>query len=207
MKTNIILASASPRRKELLEQIGISSFKILAADIDETPLNTEQPSKYVSRMASSKAYEVWKKIAASSASLAGTRTLVLASDTSVVLNDEIFGKPETKLDFLSMMARLSSQTHEVITSVHVLELIGSGIKSEKAISVVTKVSFKSITMQEMECYWRTGEPADKAGGYGIQGRGALFVQSIEGSYSSVVGLPLKETAELLVGYKIDVWSL
>ena len=203
MKTNIILASASPRRKELLEQIGIS-FKIHAADIDESPLNTEQPSKYVSRMASSKAYEVWKKIAAS---LAGTRTLVLASDTSVVLNDEIFGKPETKLDFLRMMARLSGQTHEVITSVHVLELVGSGIKSEKEISVVTKVSFKSITMQEMECYWRTGEPADKAGGYGIQGRGALFVQSIEGSYSSVVGLPLKETAELLVGYKVDVWSL
>jgi len=206
MKTNIILASASPRRKELLEQIGIS-FKIHAADIDESPLNAEQPSKYVSRMASSKAYEVWKDITASSASLTAARTLVLASDTCVVLNDEIFGKPETKLDFLRMMACLSGETHEVITSVHILELIASGIMSEKAISVVTKVSFKSITLQEMERYWRTGEPADKAGGYGIQGRGALFVQGIEGSYSSVVGLPLKETAELLVSYKVDVWSL
>lgn len=206
MKTNIILASASPRRKELLEQIGVS-FKIHAADIDETPLNTEPPSKYVSRMASSKAYEVWKKITASSVSLAGARTLVLASDTSVVLNEEIFGKPETKLDFLRMMTRLSGQTHEVITSVHVLELIASDIKSEKEISVVTKVSFKAITLQEMECYWRTGEPRDKAGGYGIQGRGALFVQRIDGSYSSVVGLPLKETAEILLSYKVDVWSL
>jgi septum formation protein len=200
------LASASPRRKELLEQIGVS-FKIHAADIDEAPLITEQPSKYVPRMASSKAYEVWRKITASSAFLLEERTLILASDTSVVLNEEIFGKPENKHDFFRMMARLSGQTHEVITSVHILELVASSIKSEKAISVVTKVSFKSITSQEMECYWHTGEPADKAGGYGIQGRGALLVQGIEGSYSAVVGLPLKETAELLVGYNVDVWSL
>jgi len=205
MKTNIVLASASPRRKELLEQIGIS-FSVHSADIDETPLNSEQPSKYVPRMARSKAYEVWKQIAASSASLFEDRALVLASDTSVVFDDEIFGKPQTKSEFTRMMECLSGQKHEVITSVHALEIAASGIRSEKAFSVRTKVSFKALSLEEIEWYWRTGEPADKAGGYGIQGRGALFVEAIEGSYSSVVGLPLKETAEMLASYHVDIWT-
>jgi len=205
MKTNIVLASASPRRKELLEQIGLS-FNVYSADIDETPLKSEQPFKYVSRIARSKAHEVWKKMAASSAFLVEERTLVLASDTSVVLDNEIFGKPQTKLEYFRMMACLSGRKHEVITSVHALEVVASDIKSEKAFSVCTKVSFKLLTPQEIEWYWHTGEPADKAGGYGIQGRGALFVEGIEGSYSSVVGLPLKETAELLAGYQVDIWS-
>jgi septum formation protein len=205
MQTHIVLASASPRRKELLAQIGLS-FTIHAAEIDETPFNSEHPPKYVARMAKSKAYEVWKQMTVSSAVLVERRTLVLASDTSVVLGDEIFGKPQSKSDFLRMMTCLSGQTHEVITSVHVLELVESEIKSEKALSVVTKVRFKSISLADMANYWRTGEPVDKAGGYGIQGRGAIFVEAIEGSYSSVVGLPLKETAELLVGYRVDIWS-
>jgi len=205
MKTNIVLASASPRRKELLEQIGVS-FNVHSADIDETPLNFEQPSNYVSRMAKSKAYEVWKQMVASTASLVEGRALVLASDTSVVHEGKIFGKPQTKLEFTRMMECLSGQKHEVITSVHVIEIVASSIKSEKAFSVSTKVSFKPLTLQEIEWYWRTGEPADKAGGYGIQGRGALFVEAIEGSYSSVVGLPLKETAELLASYHVDIWS-
>ncbi|MFT5718579.1 MAG: septum formation protein [Oleiphilaceae bacterium] len=206
MKTTIILASASPRRKELLEQVGVS-FNIHSADIDERPLHSEQPSKYVYRMAKSKAYEAWKQMSASSDFLIEERLLVLASDTSVVLGDEIFGKPESKLEFIRMMKCLSGQKHEVITNVHALEIVASGIKSEKALSVNTKVSFKPLTLKEIEWYWRTGEPADKAGGYGIQGRGALFVECIEGSYSAVVGLPLKETAELLADYHVDIWSL
>ena len=118
MKTNIILGSASPRRKELLAQIGVS-FSIQSADIDETPFTGESPVTYVPRMASSKAYEVFNTLIASSSSLIKERTLVLASDTSVVLNEEIFGKPQSKSDFLRMMALLSGQKHKVITSVHV----------------------------------------------------------------------------------------
>jgi septum formation protein len=206
MKTTLILASASPRRKELLEQVGVA-FSIQSADIDESPFFSEQPSKYVSRMAKSKAYEVWSQMSVPSNSSKEERMLVLASDTSVVLDDEIFGKPQSKLEFIRMMECLSGRKHKVITSVHVLEVVSSEIKSEKALSVCTKVSFKPLTLKEIEWYWRTGEPVDKAGGYGIQGRGALFIERIEGSYSAVVGLPLKETADLLAYYKVDIWSL
>lgn len=206
MKTNIVLASASPRRRELLEQIGVQ-FTTHAADIDETPLPNELPIVYVARMAKAKAHKVCEQITVSSVFVeTEERFLILASDTSVVLGDEIFGKPQSKSDFFRMMTCLSGNTHEVMTSVHAIELGQSLVKSEHAILETTKVRFKPISKSEMESYWSTGEPEDKAGGYGIQGRGALFVEAIQGSYSSVVGLPLKETADLLVSYNVDVWS-
>lgn len=201
MDTNLVLASASPRRKELLEQIGIS-FTVHSADIDETPKTSEQPSIYVSRMSKSKAHAVFFQL---KGTLANTKVLILASDTTVVLQGEIFGKPESKADYFRMMKSLSGEVHQVITSVHVLEVLSSDICSEKEISVVTNVQFKALSQQEIEWYWQTGEPKDKAGGYGIQGRGAMFIERIEGSYSAVVGLPLKETAELLFDLNFDTW--
>jgi len=211
ISTKLILASASPRRKELLEQIGVS-FDICSADIDESPYAAELPVNYVLRMAKSKAYEVWSQLKQSAQLSLAERVIILASDTGVVLDGSIFGKPDTKTEFEGMMAQLSGCYHEVMTSVHVLELALSSdqpvldIKSEKAFMVNTKVKFKSLCASEIEAYWLTGEPKDKAGGYGIQGKGAIFIERIEGSYSSVVGLPLNETAEMLVQYGIGVWS-
>jgi len=204
MKTKIILASASPRRKELLEQIGVS-FDIYSADIDETPYKAEPPADYVQRMAKSKAYETCAQLQLLKGTCVETKVIVLASDTCAVLDNCIFGKPETKSEFIGMMEQLSDRQHEVMTSVHTLELTSSGINSELAFTVITKVKFKPLSLQEINEYWLTGEPKDKAGGYGIQGKGAVFIESIEGSYSSVVGLPIKETAEVLVKYDVDIW--
>jgi len=204
MKTKIILASASPRRKELLEQIGVS-FDIYSADIDETPYKEEKPNDYVQRMAKSKAYETRAQLQLLKRPYVEKRVIILASDTCVVLDNCIFGKPETKSEFVGMMEQLSNRQHEVMTSVHTLELTSSGINSEVEFTVITKVKFKPLSLREINEYWLTGEPKDKAGGYGIQGKGAVFIESIKGSYSSVVGLPIKETAEVLVKYGVDIW--
>jgi len=209
ISTKLVLASASPRRKELLEQIGVS-FDICSANIDETPYEKEPPVDYVLRMAKSKALEVCSKLKQSSLIVPAERVIVLALDTSVVLDGSIFGKPGTRAEFESMMTQLSGCYHEVLTSVHALEIFSSGsqsvsfIQSEKAFLVNTKVKFKPLCASEIEAYWLTGEPKDKAGGYGIQGKGAIFVERFEGSYSSVVGLPLKETADMLFQYGIDI---
>ena len=205
MQPTLILASGSPRRKELLEVMGFP-FHIYAADIDETPLSSENPTTYVARMAKAKAYAACEKIAKLSTDLLEGRALILGSDTSVVLGNRIFGKPQTEAEFTEVMGSLSGQTHHVITSVHIIETIASEIKSEKACSVLTKVKFKTLTHQEILGYWRTGEPLDKAGGYGIQGRGALFIERISGSYSAVVGLPVKETSGLLEHYGLNIWA-
>ncbi|WP_374963392.1 Maf family protein [Spongiibacter tropicus] len=178
---NLILASASPRRAELLDQLGVS-YRVCPADIDETPRSGEPPGRYVARMAREKA----------AASTLSDGAIVLAADTAIALDGDILGKPEDRDDARAMLWRLSGRRHEVITSV---ALRGAG--QLLAEQVVTAVWFGELSERRISAYLDTGEADDKAGSYGIQGRGAQFVARIDGSYSGVVGLPLYETAGLL----------
>lgn len=180
----LILASASPRRQELLRQIGID-FDVQPADIDETPAAGEKPEDYVLRMAREKAHAVW------SAS-PDAASCVLAADTTVVAGDEILGKPRDRLDAVGTLARLSGRVHQVMTGICLL-----GEAGEDAEVVTTDVEFVSLDHATCEAYVATDEPWDKAGGYGIQGIGAALVKGIQGSYSNVVGLPLAETWAIL----------
>ncbi|MBN7795333.1 Maf family protein [Parahaliea mediterranea] len=184
----LILASASPRRRELLRQIGVS-FDVRAADIDETPQPGESPADYVCRMAREKAAAV--------ASGASGECAVLAADTTVVIDGDVLGKPRDALDGLAMLARLSGRTHEVMTAI----CLCRGEESSERL-VVTRVTFATLDRDLCEAYLATGEPWDKAGAYGIQGLGAVLVDAIEGSYSNVVGLPLAETWRLLSEHRI-----
>jgi septum formation protein len=190
MKARIILASASPRRCELLDQIGIN-YAIRPVHIDEAPKPNEAPADYVRRIAA-------EKSAACHAQAAPVDLPVLAADTAVVLNGRIMGKPKDKADALAMLRRLSGQTHQVYSAVSL-----RGRKHGEALSV-TEVTFRTLGEREILAYWATSEPADKAGSYAIQGLGSVFVQSIQGSFSGVVGLPLFETAELLLQQGIQV---
>ena len=180
----IYLASASPRRAELLGQIGVR-FSTLIPDLDETPLTGELPEDYVVRIAKEKAEFAGEH-------LVPAGSAVLAADTAVVLGDDIFGKPLDRDDALAMLAKLSGREHRVFTAVALyVEATTRFVVSE------SKVEFKIFSPGEAEAYWNTGEPADKAGAYGIQGMGAVFVKHLQGSYSGVMGLPLFETAQLL----------
>lgn len=178
----LILASASPRRTQLLQELGVAHV-VRPADIDETPRAGEPALSYVRRMAATKA--------AAGVALAGGGA-VLAADTIVVAQGQILGKPRDRRDGLAMLARLSGCTHQVATAV----CLRDGVR-QSAACVTTRVSFRSVSVQEAEGYWATGEPKDKAGGYGIQGAAANFVSRVDGSYSSVIGLPLVETRALL----------
>lgn len=181
----IYLASASPRRSALLDQIGVT-HRVHAVAIDETTQGGEAPERYVRRLAVLKAETLWHKLAAPQ------RQPVLGADTAVVLDDAILGKPRDEQDCLRMLTLLSARTHQVFTAV---ALRGSdGCESRVNVSEVT---FRKMTDDEMRDYWRSGEPADKAGGYAVQGRAALFIEHIAGSYSGIMGLPLFETGELL----------
>ena len=186
----MILASSSPRRRELLTQIGVR-FRIQAADIDETPLADEGAVAYVERMALEKARKVAEE---------HPQEVVLGSDTSVIFSGEILGKPVNNREAEETLQRLSGQTHQVLSAVAVVK--GN---REKVISVATEVTFRSLSDEEIARYVATGEPADKAGSYGIQGMGAILVAGISGSYSNVVGLPLTETAALLNEFDVPVW--
>ncbi|KPH01276.1 Maf family protein [Pseudomonas sp. RIT-PI-r] len=190
----LYLASGSPRRRELLTQIGVA-FSAISADIDETPLPAELPSAYVERLARGKAE-------------AGRRTVncarpfcVLGADTAVVLDGKILGKPVDEADACAMLMMLSDKEHEVLTAIAVLE----GERCESRV-VRSLVRFRPISREEAAAYWASGEPGDKAGGYGIQGLGAVFVAGLNGSYSAVVGLPICETAELLGHFGIPCWQ-
>lgn len=187
--TSIILASASPRRKELLEQIAVR-YSVYAVDIDETPLANESPLDYVQRLAAEKSAACLAKLQ--------TQKPVLAADTAVVLGDMIMGKPKDKEDGLNMLRRLSGKTHQVYSAISL-----RGREHSQAVSI-TDVTFKDLSEQEILNYWHSGEPLDKAGAYAIQGKGSVFVTSISGSFSGVVGLPLYETAQLLLQQGIAV---
>ncbi|MBE7927203.1 Maf family protein [Pseudomonas saudiphocaensis] len=189
----LFLASASPRRRELLTQIGVP-FSLLSVAIDETPQAGESPDTYVQRLAREKAL-------AGLASVEQPAACVLGADTTVVLDGQILGKPADRADSLAMLQALSGREHQVMTAV---ALAG---KAECIVRlVVSQVQFRPITTDEAERYWASGEPADKAGGYAIQGLGAVFVSGLQGSYSGVVGLPLCETAQLLEAFGIPVWA-
>jgi septum formation protein len=189
MTARLILASASPRRKELLEQLKIPAI-IHPVEMDETPLPNEDPLNYVQRLAAAKS--------ALCAAVLNPTLPVLAADTAVAIDGRIFGKPKDKGDGMAMLASLSGKTHQVLSAVSL-----RGKRHGQAVSI-TEVTFRAIADVEMDAYWQTGEPADKAGGYAIQGLGGLFVKSIKGSYSGVVGLPLFETAGLLANEGIEL---
>ncbi|MCW8888841.1 MAG: Maf family nucleotide pyrophosphatase [Gammaproteobacteria bacterium] len=182
----IILASASPRRAELLQQIGVQ-FETHHADIDERLHHGEHAQDYVMRLALEKAQAL-------SSDMAISRGLpVLGADTSVIIGDEVLGKPRDYEHFHQMMVKLSGTTHQVMTAV---ALIPPDAEPMSALSV-SNVSFRHLQGSEIEAYWQSGEPVDKAGSYAIQGLGAIFIENMAGSYSGVMGLPLFETAQLL----------
>ncbi len=194
--TALYLASQSPRRRELLAQIGVQ-FQVLSVDVEERQAPNESPEGYVQRLACDKSLAGWQKLSASS----DVDAAVMGADTIVVLDGEVLEKPSDEADGTRMLMTLSGRVHEVFTAV----ALTSG-KDQKAMICRTEVVFGEITQAQAKTYWRTGEPCDKAGGYGIQGAGAVFVEKISGSYSAVVGLPLFETRELLNQFDIGVWQ-
>ncbi|WKL54133.1 Maf family protein [Pseudomonas kielensis] len=193
----LYLASGSPRRRELLTQIGVP-FTALSADIDETPLTDESPAAYVERLARGKAQAGY---AALSAEQSAGPACVLGADTAVVLDGRILGKPQDQAEAQAMLLGLAGREHEVLTAIALLD----GQRCESRV-VRSLVRFRPIDQAEASAYWASGEPNDKAGGYGIQGLGAVFVSGLNGSYSAVVGLPLCETCELLGHFGIPCWQ-
>jgi len=189
----IYLASGSPRRRELLQQIGVP-FRVIGADLDETALRGESPLAYVSRLAQAKAGLGWER------SRASGHAPVLAADTAVVLEGGILGKPSGMKDAIAMLLRLSGRAHEVLTAVALRTVTGSEVKVSRSV-----VTFRSIDSSEARAYWETAEPSDKAGAYAIQGYAAIFISDLKGSYSGVMGLPLFETAELLKAAGVPCW--
>lgn len=183
------LASASPRRLELLASIGLQA-EVVPSDIDEQPLADESALDYVTRLARGKAL----------ASAGDSRLVTLGADTVVVHDGQILGKPGNQAHAREMLEVLSGDTHQVMTAVAV-----TGPQGLLDVCVTTRVIMRQIHSHEIDAYWATGEPADKAGGYAIQGYAAVFIERIEGSYSAVVGLPLFETSELLQCQGVPLW--
>ncbi|MDH3645618.1 MAG: Maf family nucleotide pyrophosphatase [Gammaproteobacteria bacterium] len=186
----IYLASGSPRRRALLEQIGVR-FRVNPVDIDESRIGDEPPVDYVLRLA--------KEKAAAATDLLRDDNAVLGADTTVVVGGDVLGKPRDREEGLAMLSRLSAAEHKVLTAVCVLH----NDQAHTELSS-TRVVFRKLDRMEVERYWATGEPNDKAGAYSIQGRGAVFIEHIEGSYSGVMGLPLFETARLLQKCGIEI---
>jgi len=193
--SSIYLASRSPRRRELLDQIGVA-YEVLtqrirgerSPDVNEDPLPGEKPRDYVVRVCRAKAESGWMRVIQRKLPLRG----VLAADTTVCLGDEILGTPADAAEAAAFLERLSGREHEVLTAV----AFKFGERTEVELSA-TSVVFRELGRAEIERYVATGEPMDKAGAYGIQGRAGVFVTQIRGSYSGVMGLPLYETAQLL----------
>jgi septum formation protein len=193
-KDFVYLASASPRRSELLRQIGVP-FEVRPAEIVETQGDGEAADAYVLRLAAEKADAVWRRVPATE------RRPVLAADTAVVLEQRVLGKPADEAEAEAMLAALSGRTHRVLTAV----ALRCGDTTQTLLSR-SEVRFRATTAEERGAYCRSGEPLDKAGGYGIQGRAAMFVEHLAGSYSGVVGLPLFETAALLARCGVTLWG-
>jgi septum formation protein len=185
------LASASPRRRQLLELFGVPPV-VSPADIDEAPRPAEPPDHNVVRLAREKAEAAWRK----------DKTLpVLGSDTTVTIGEQILGKPESEADAIRMLSQLSGRVHTVHTGIALRMPDGReflGISS-------TQVRFAHLDEAQMRAYWASGEPQGKAGAYAIQGLGAVFVSDVSGSYTGVMGLPLYETAEMLRAAGVPVW--
>lgn len=190
MSVQLILASASPRRQALLKQVGIA-FRQQVAEIDETPLENEAAEDYVVRLALEKARAVRQH------SVTG-RLPVLGADTAVVIDGRLLGKPESLAHARQMLQLLSGREHRVMSAVAL-------VRSREAVQLsVSRVWFRPLSENEIDAYWRTGEPQDKAGAYAIQGVGAIFIERLEGSYTGVMGLPLYETGRLLQDFGIQI---
>ena len=190
----LYLASGSPRRRELLTQIGVP-FLSQVVPIDENPLPDEPPVAYVERLARAKAQ------AGRAALSQPLDAVVLGADTAVVLDGRILGKPADAAEAQATLTALSGRSHQVLTAVALAS------PTRVAVRVVSsQVSFRPLRAEEIAAYWASGEPQDKAGSYAIQGLAAVFVSQLQGSYSAVVGLPLCETAELLEEFAISCWQ-
>ena len=189
MNYSVVLASASPRRTMLLDQMGIA-HSVKPVDIDESALANETPEAQVARLAEQKAKTALARLHDEDALNENTR--VLASDTLIAFNGVGLGKPEDKEDARRILSMLSNNEHEVLTAISV-----ASTTKQVTQTITTKVTFAALTNDEIDAYWDTGEPADKAGSYAIQGIGGQFVKAINGSASAVVGLPLYETRQLL----------
>lgn len=195
----IYLASKSPRRGELLDQLGVD-YHLLDVDVDETPLAGESPGQYVTRLAVAKAEAGWVL------SQKGDALPVIGADTCIAINDMILGKPKGADHGFDMLKRLSGRTHDVYCAV---SIAGMNEQHTGAVQILkalnhSQVTFREMADDEIRDYWCTGEPQGKAGAYAIQGIAAKFVKHLSGSYSAVVGLPLFETAELLRDFAINI---
>ena len=184
-----VLASASPRRRELLSGIGLA-FDIDKPDIEESPFRGETASDYVRRLAEEKARTVLQR---------QSDRLILAADTTVVIDGDILEKPKSKDEGVEMLQRLSGTRHQVMTGVSIIN-----DDRESSFVSTSYVIFRALAEDEILWYWNTGEPRDKAGGYGLQGAGGAFIEAINGSYSNVIGLPLAETVSLLRSFGVKV---
>ncbi len=185
----IILASKSPRRKKILEQVGLS-IKVVVSDFDEDKISFKTPQEMVEKLSLEKAKTVARK---------HPSAIILAADTTVIFNGEIIGKPKSKKDAFRILKLLSGSTHEIVTGFTIVE-------GQKSITkhVASKVKFKQLLDKEIGVYVATGEPMDKAGGYGVQERGGLFMEYIEGDYFNVVGLPIFAVAQVLKEFGVDI---
>ena len=177
----------------MLTQIGVA-HQVRAVDIDEQALSHESPRSYVARLARAKAQTLWDRLPTNE------RLPVLGSDTTVAMGADILGKPRDRGEGLRMLERLSGETHQVFTAVALCHDGGCDLRIN-----VSDVTFRALTSTEIDAYWETGEPLDKAGGYAVQGMAAVFIERITGSYSGIMGLPLHETAELLhlIGWRLN----
>ncbi|MFP3872989.1 MAG: Maf family protein [Thiohalophilus sp.] len=189
---DIYLASASPRRRELLGQIGVR-YRLLDVSVNEARLGNEAPEAYVRRVARDKAR-------------AGLTLIdekpprpVLGADTAIVIDDEVLGKPQGRAEAIAMLQRLAGRTHQVLSGVALID------REERNALNVSQVTFRELSLAECERYWQTGESRDKAGAYAIQGYAAAFIRELHGSYSGVMGLPLYETAQLLQQAGIELF--
>ena len=191
---DIILASGSPRRRELLEQMGIKNYRIVIPDVDEHVEGHPAPDALVERLSRRKAEAVRAK--------AGADALVIAADTVVALDGAILGKPHSREEAAAMLAALSGREHAVYTGVTVLRGDKSVTEHER-----TAVAFRALTGAEIDAYVSTGEPMDKAGAYGIQGVGALLITGISGDYFNVMGLPVCRLGRVLAEFGVDALSL
>ena len=192
----IYLASRSPRRVELLRQLGLE-FETLAIDVDEASLEHEAAEAYVCRIAKAKADSGKNRLSGLCSDF-----VVLGADTIICIDDKIIGKPEDAEHCRCLLAQLSGRTHQVLTAI----ALNSGGATEVRLSV-NRVRFRPIEAREIDVYCASNEPADKAGAYAIQGKAAIFIEHLEGSYSSVMGLPLFETAEILKQAGISVLDI
>jgi septum formation protein len=192
-KFSLHLASASPRRSALLHQLGLD-HTIQPVDIDEAVHPGESPRDYVARLSAAKSRALFERT--------DKTGVTLGADTCVALDGEIFGKPSDEEDCVRILQSLSERTHEVHTAVTVCS--AAGVHTDISVS---QVEFRALSIDECRAYWRSGEPRDKAGAYAVQGRAALFIRRIAGSYSGIMGLPLFETAQLLARLGLEPTQL